>query len=138
MINNNYPTHLLEVYQKDLYPFKDSQISDSKICPKNFFVYEHLYVIKNNDNGLYKIGITKNIRQRFAQLKTQSGCDLVLIFDILFEQGFDERTGVAEKYLHEYFKDKRPKGKGEWFNLNLRDLVKIRTWASQTLEINTY
>jgi predicted GIY-YIG superfamily endonuclease len=134
-MENNCHTHLWEVYVRDLYPFKSHQISESRICPRNFFTYEHLYVIKNNNTGLYKIGITQNIRQRFAQLRTQSGCDLTLIFNILFEQGYDERTAIAENYLHEYFKDKRIKGKGEWFNLNPRDLVKIRTWGRNTLEI---
>ena len=135
-MESNYATHLWEVYKRDLYPFKSHDISDHRYCPVNFFVYEHLYVIKNNNTGLYKIGITKFIRQRFAQLRTQSGCDLTLIFDILFEQGYDERTAIAENYLHQYFKDKRVKGKGEWFNLNPRDLVKIRTWGRNTLEID--
>jgi predicted GIY-YIG superfamily endonuclease len=133
-MESNYATHLWEVYTQDLYPFKSHQISESKICPRNGLTYEHLYVIKNNNTGLYKIGITKNIRQRFAQLRTQSGCDLNLTFNILFEQGYDEITSIAEKYLHEYFKDKRVKG--EWFNLNPRDLVKIRIWGRNTLEIN--
>ena len=140
-VNCNYglndPMHLNAWYSESVYPIADNQrqaiINESAYLNGEIMQYAHLYVIYNFDNKLYKIGITNNIKARFRQLVTQSGCNLHLLFDIWFENCYDESAGLAESKLHEYFRPKRKQG--EWFDLNLRDLVKIRRWADNNLEI---
>ena len=138
------PRGLLLKYQADIYPINNDQVQS----PVNIFNYENakrvndflqytfLYVIFNKNTLLYKIGVTNNIKNRFAQLKNHSGCDLHLVFEVWFECMYDEKNTIAEKYLHNYFKDKRRSG--EWFNLSPRDLVQIRRWADEVLEIYYY
>ena len=138
------PENLLLKYQADIYPLDDHQFEppinifnyENAKCVNDFLQYTFLYVIFNKNTLLYKIGVTNNIKNRFTQLKNQSGCNLHLVFEIRFECGYDENKTIAEAYLHNYFKDKRRSG--EWFNLDARDLVQIRRWADETLEIYYY
>ena len=85
----------------------------------------YIYLIKNNDSGLFKIGITKDLKRRFRQLETQSGCSLRLVFAGLF---LDDDTPVneTEKVLHNKYKDR--KKIGEWFNLTREDILQIRNY----------
>lgn len=134
----NDPMHLCMWYCETTYPIADNQrqaiINESEYFDGYVMQYAHLYVIYNFDNGFYKIGITNNITARFRQLKNQSGCKLHLLFDVLFENCYDESAGLAESKLHQYFKPKRKQG--EWFDLSARDLVKIKVWANINLELN--
>lgn len=132
---HNYPSHLGTIYQSDIYPVKKNMLQP----PYNVYhyinaetiddvmQYGYMYIIKNNDTNLYKIGTTFLVRNRFKQLQTQTGCQLELIFLFAFENLYDENCKIAESYFHKYFKDKRKNG--EWFDLSARDLVKIRAWS---------
>jgi len=84
----------------------------------------NVYVINNPLNNLYKIGITFDFEQRIQQLECQSGCKLNPLLVLELEIGVCESSQYIEKYLHNYFKDKR--FIGEWFSLNKNDLKEIR------------
>lgn len=75
-----------------------------------------LYIIKNNENNLIKIGITQNISQRIRGLKTTFNhcgipCDLELLYYVQ-----DVDNVKLEKHLHKYFKDNN--SMNEWFEIN--------------------
>ena len=75
----------------------------------------YVYAIQNEDNGKIKIGITKDLKRRFGQLRTQSGCNLkLLIAGVFLDQ--DEPIKNVEKLMHTQFKEQRKIG--EWFELN--------------------
>lgn len=84
-----------------------------------------VYIIKNVDNGLIKIGKTTNIKNRIAQLKTamlHTGNDkaqLQLLAIIYLPYG-DGAINYAEKKLHTFYEDCQHCG--EWFNITEQEL----------------
>jgi hypothetical protein len=70
------------------------------------------------DNGLTKIGCTKNIINRFSVLKTSSPCDLKIIGFVNSTSQYD-----LEREIHNYFSDRRVKG--EWFDLSEAELMAL-------------
>lgn len=83
-----------------------------------------LYVIYSKETKLTKIGISTQFYDRFNRLGSQSGLTLYPLIHIQFEIGYDPCASFVEKFLHQYFKNK--KNRGEWFDLTLRDLCQIR------------
>jgi len=71
------------------------------------------------DNGLFKIGMTKELNKRIKQLGIQLPYELQLVHAI----GTDERCHV-EEYFHLRFAQKRVRG--EWFALTDSDIVDIQ------------
>ncbi len=71
---------------------------------------DHLYIIScgNDDNKIYKIGVTSNIENRIKSLQTGNPQLITL-------EWIDERLKptLAEKYLHRVFQKYRQEG--EWF-----------------------
>ena len=98
-------------YREKIYPARCGEYS--KYC----------YLFFNTENARVKIGITNNIKQRFAALCTQSGCNLVNLFWIELQEGVDESPEFIEKYLHEYFAKQRIRG--EWFTLSHAQILNI-------------
>ena len=84
---------------------------------------EAVYLIYNFHTKLTKIGRSDNYINRFEQLRTGSGCELILLAVCELEPGYDVSSGYLEKYLHKHFKEK--KVQGEWFNLSMRDCLNI-------------
>lgn len=84
---------------------------------------EAVYLIYNFHTKLTKIGKSDNHRNRFDQLRTGSGCELILLSCAELEPGYDVSSDYLEKYLHKYYKKKRVVG--EWFNLTMRDCLNI-------------
>ena len=120
---------LLENYKTRFIPCPPNDIEE--LTEQEFIncimgdMLNYVYVIKNKDTGLFKIGSTKNVEVRFRQLKNQSGANLHLLLTLGCERGYDEKNTVLEYWLHNQFKHKRVVG--EWFELTARDLVEIRT-----------
>mgnify|MGYP006273081717 CR=1 FL=1 len=71
-----------------------------------------VYLMRNNTNGLIKIGWSKNPRFREKTLRSEEP-DIELIFNF---QG----SRKQEKSLHALFAEKRMRG--EWFKLNDADI----------------
>jgi len=77
-----------------------------------------LYVM-SAPGGLYKIGISRNIKQRLSTLQGSAGLSLKVVF--CRRVGLCARS--AEQYIHAQFTAKRVRG--EWFALDAEDLNRI-------------
>ena len=96
----------------------------------------HLYIIQSDETGNFKIGRSKNPKQRLKQLQTGNPNLLKLIL-ILVNQGY------REKILHNSINCWiRKKSKGEWFEFELMgylpddvseqlDLEIVNTWREK-------
>lgn len=75
-----------------------------------------VYLIKDIDLGLYKIGATKHtIDKRIKQLQTGNPSPIELIHTYYTNDHFK-----VERMLHNYYKDK--KYNNEWFQLDAEDV----------------
>jgi hypothetical protein len=81
------------------------------------------------DNGLTKIGCTRNIINRFSALKTSSPCDLKIVG---FVNSADQYT--LERKIHTYLSDKRVRG--EWFKLSSVELMALNERFSLGLSVS--
>ena len=105
---------LCETYEANSYPLRE-------VCSiRN----SHVYLFRNSQTGLCKIGISQNPLRRLSQLQNSSGVKLQSLIVIELEQGCDETAEYLEKYLHSYYNSKRKFG--EWFDLSIRDILEIR------------
>ena len=77
----------------------------------------YIYVIKSNN--LFKIGRTKNIKERIKDYKTQNPFEI----EVIFKKKVNDYV-KAENKLLEKFKNK--KKKGEWFELTEKDINWIK------------
>ena len=78
---------------------------------------EYVYFIKNEDNGLIKIGKTNNLNKRLKQIKRQfTHLGLMAPELTLIEYMETEDSTKLEKIAHEKFKQYR--AIGEWFSIN--------------------
>ncbi len=71
---------------------------------------KHIYVIENSEHRV-KIGISKNVKQRFRTLETQSSYEIINSF--YTDKCSNSRE--LESQCHKHFKDFRICG--EWFNI---------------------
>lgn len=126
-MNNRCLTSWYQQYVE--YPIYENAKSQWSV---DYFKTEWCYVVFNHDNGTFKIGVSNNLNQRIRQLITQSGCSISVVFAIELEVGYDEPSEVLEKALHKYFEDKR--SIGEWYKLNIRDLIKIKNLFWEHIE----
>lgn len=78
----------------------------------------YVYVICS-DEGLYKIGYSKNPTERMRQLQVSIPHKLTLIHDIMTTQ-----PKLLEKQLHEAYSHKHVRG--EWFALSEYDIIEIK------------
>jgi len=72
----------------------------------------YVYLIKNEDESIYKIGISVNIKQRIKNLQTGSSSKIFLVSSYR-SQLYKE----IELSLHNFWKHHRISG--EWYNLSL-------------------
>jgi hypothetical protein len=71
------------------------------------------YLIEDGANGVFKIGKTINVQQRFNSLKTANpNIKIILVIN-----------GFFETELHEKYKKKQISG--EWFSLSKKDIKDI-------------
>lgn len=87
---------------------------------------DYLYFIQSNNQGMIKIGRSKDPHKRLKQLQTGNPNNLRLIC-------YFENLGDKEKYLHEHLKKFRKKG--EWFEYECvgsipNDLYQMIPWGS--------
>ena len=112
-MKNKY-LYLIEEYEKEVkYPLKTFENNDGCV-----------YLIYNPLNHLCKIGTTVNFRQRLRQLISQSGVELQPIIVLYLQNDYDEPAYVIEKFLHDFYKEKRKIG--EWFQFDIKDYIQIR------------
>lgn len=78
---------------------------------------KHIYLLQS-DNGVYKIGVSKDPQKRLKQLQTGSSEKLEIIKT--YESEFYRQI---EKGLHNKFNHLR--SEGEWFYLHLEDELRF-------------
>ena len=71
-----------------------------------------VYLIQSVDNGLYKIGISKNPKRRLAELQTGNGEKLKIIHLFETDHPITLETALHNRYLH-------ISKRGEWFRFDL-------------------
>lgn len=74
----------------------------------------YVYFIYNESTKNYKIGKTKSLGDRIKQLQTGNDTKLVI------SRFINDENPEIEKYLHEYFKERRILN--EWFNVNIEEI----------------
>jgi hypothetical protein len=135
--NNHNFTDLLDYYNHVFpYPIKSHTLySRSEFNDEEELIHwidygsqDNLYFVMNPLNLSVKIGITNNFENRYAQLCSQSGLNLIILAVIGMEPNYDERAKIVETHLHNFFYKKRLRG--EWFNLSISDLRMIRYFLS--------
>lgn len=77
----------------------------------------YIYVLKA-ENGLYKIGKTKNVKKRISAIKTASPVKIEI--HLLFQSS---DMNKAEGMLHEMFSEFREIG--EWFRIGEKEFQRI-------------
>lgn len=82
----------------------------------------YVYLIKSNN--YFKIGKTKNIKQRISSLQTSSATHIELIHTIK-----TSNYHKIEKELHKKFENQHIKG--EWFNLSEEDIEYIKNYNGE-------
>lgn len=96
-----------------------------------------LYIIEDDYDSNYKIGITNNLNTRIKQLQTgnPSQLEFVAYFhsDIIDSLGLEIK--YLEKFLHYNYRGKRIKG--EWFNLETLEVVDICIFLDFRRGLNT-
>jgi len=80
----------------------------------------YTYLIKDDDNGLYKIGIAKDPQKRLKELQTGNPFQLRIVETYLSEYSNKVEKSLHRKYSH-------LKKEGEWFNLSIKDEVLFLT-----------
>lgn len=86
------------------------QHQQTTYCPGN------VYLIHDPRTGLFKIGISKNMKMRMGQLKHRYGTQLRLV-----NKWFTTSMRWIETCLHSRFSERRVRG--EWFDLADDDLT---------------
>ncbi|WP_395138279.1 GIY-YIG nuclease family protein [Armatimonas sp.] len=85
-------------------------------------VPEFVYLVQA-DNGLVKIGRTRNIKNRLSELRVGSPCELELLVMV---KALD--CVLLEQRLHRRFAKTRVRG--EWFRLSMEDIEYVRRLTS--------
>ena len=111
----------IEVGMKNLHPSVSSEFEKLVNRKNNPSIY--VYLIRS-DNGLTKIGVTRDIGTRVSTLNTASPVELRLLFYFA-----PQNAKLAEANLHKRFFRKRVKG--EWFNLTDMDV----SWVKNNYDI---
>ena len=75
----------------------------------------YIYLIEAKGTGKYKIGISKNPKERLEQLQTANGEKLEIICTFATRYKY-----LLEKTLHSHFKSKQTLG--EWFGLTDKEV----------------
>jgi hypothetical protein len=81
----------------------------------------------HDQQGHYKLGLTKHLDQRIKQLSTQPPFEISLVFafKVVFARDY-------EAFLHHRFREKRLRG--EWFRLSSEDVESIRSDAGVAIQ----
>ena len=95
---------------------------------------DYVYFIEA-DNGLVKIGKSKDVRKRLSALRGASPINLRLLFSI----DCNGQAIKTEKHFHKMFAAKRKHG--EWFGLNKKekmDIMRMGVDATGRIEVDDF
>jgi predicted GIY-YIG superfamily endonuclease len=107
---------IIEKYKKIVQPIKDKDLQKE-------YESDWVYLMYNQTNNLYKIGITKDLRGRWRDILNASGCSITMVQALKFQVEYDESASVCEKAIFKIFKHRRIRG--EWFDFSIYDLARL-------------
>lgn len=94
---------------------------------------EYVYIIRQGATHRYKVGFTKDPKQRLRTLQTGNADPLHLVCAIQAPECVKARD--AEQTVHDYLKTKRAPGGGtEWFVLLPHEVTMIQRCLSKALQ----
>lgn len=112
----------------DMVCFVDNVINREQLNKNNGTIYN--YVMKN-ENGLVKIGISKDVSFRKTVLEYASGYRITDVYKIKSVS----KASTIESKLHRYFDEN--KKLGEWFNLDYKKAVeKTKEFSKLSIDEN--
>lgn len=74
----------------------------------------YVYLIRSEETGRYKIGVSKDPTKRIEQLNTGNDSELVLIESFPSEYAYKVETALQNSYAYTH-------KRGEWFDLYLEN-----------------
>ena len=127
-----YHSYVFNSTKKKVQELKKVVETLNKLISKKYSGY--VYIIRRTRDGLYKIGVSKNPKQRIQQLKT--GVPDLEVINIIKT----DHARELERIIHDKYASVRV-GKSEWFDIDISadfDLYTFREWYEKESEINLY
>ena len=90
-------------------------------CPEGYNCW--IYFIKNDSTGLYKIGITQQIKRRIGELNRQNGGSISFIIAAEIDESCRCTAHHIEKLLHKHYDKNRVIS--EWFKLSFDEAFEV-------------
>ena len=83
-----------------------------------------VYLIRSDEDGLYKVGISKSPSKRLEQLQTGNSSKLTLI-----ETFKSDHARKIEQGIHNFFRSM--KIHGEWFEISMNEVVMFNEYCKR-------
>jgi len=88
---------------------------------------KYIYLIQSQEDGYYKIGVSKHPKKRVKQLQTGNSSELKLIESFQSEHAHQVERALQRRYSY-------LKKEGEWFDLSIKEDVSFLTDCKQIEE----
>ena len=88
---------------------------------------KYIYLIQSQEDGYYKIGVSKHPKKRVKQLQTGNSSELKLIETYQSEHAHKVERALQRRYSY-------LKKEGEWFDLSIKEDVSFLTDCKQIEE----
>ena len=75
---------------------------------------KYIYLIQSQEDGYYKIGVSKHPKKRVKQLQTGNSSELKLVESYQSEHAHKVEKALQRRYAH-------LKKEGEWFDLSIKE-----------------
>ena len=82
-----------------------------------------IYIMRNGDTNMYKIGISKNSNKRKKQLQTGNPNEIKVMFSCKIDPGIKAKD--VELTIHHFLKENDKWIRGEWFSLTRDEVLSI-------------
>ena len=82
-----------------------------------------LYIMQNGNTNQYKIGITKDLNDRYYKLQT--GCPYELRIIKIWTHYDRTKIFDYETTIHRFYKHKKTRENGEWYELTNNELAEL-------------
>ena len=98
-----------------------------------FFKDKSVYIIKDIDNNLYKIGVSYNVKNRLRCIINETRCNIILVNEF-------KNKGLEELKIHKYYKNNRivhpikHGGFTEWFSFDDDTILTLENDIENILE----
>lgn len=85
---------------------------------------KYIYLIQSQEDGYYKIGVSKHPKKRVKQLQTGNSSELKLVESYQSEHAHKVEKALQRRYSH-------MKKEGEWFDLSIKEDVSFLSDCKQ-------